>query len=111
MLSAVRATISSREQEEGCMDFFANNGWVMWIIIGGIAGAVGKLLMPGKDGGGIIMTIILGIAGAVLMGFLGKLTGWYGAGKGPDFIAAVIGSIILLAIYRIVKKKQGTPPA
>jgi uncharacterized membrane protein YeaQ/YmgE (transglycosylase-associated protein family) len=92
------------------MDFFAENGWVMWIIIGGIAGAVGKFLMPGKDGGGIIMTILLGIAGAVLMGFLGKLTGWYGAGEGPDFIAAVIGSIILLFIYRMVKKNSGSAP-
>jgi uncharacterized membrane protein YeaQ/YmgE (transglycosylase-associated protein family) len=94
------------------MDFFTNNGLIGWIIIGGIAGAIGKLLIPGKDGGGIIMTIILGIAGAVLMGFLGKVTGWYGAGQGPDFIAAIIGSIILLLIYRMVKKGQGgTPPA
>jgi uncharacterized membrane protein YeaQ/YmgE (transglycosylase-associated protein family) len=94
------------------MDFFAENGWLMWIVIGGIAGAIGKLLMPGEDGGGMAMTIILGIAGAMLMGFIGKLTGWYGAGEGPDFIAAVIGSIILLFIYRTVKKRQGgTPPA
>jgi uncharacterized membrane protein YeaQ/YmgE (transglycosylase-associated protein family) len=94
------------------MDFFAENGWVGWIIIGGLAGMVGKFLMPGKDGGGIIMTIILGIAGAVLMGFLGKLTGWYGAGEGPDFIAAVIGSVILLIGYRFLgKKSDGPPPA
>jgi uncharacterized membrane protein YeaQ/YmgE (transglycosylase-associated protein family) len=94
------------------MDFFAENGWLGWIIIGGIAGAIGKFLMPGKDGGGIIMTIILGIAGALLMGFLGKLTGWYGPGQGPDFIAAVIGSVILLFIYRQVKKRsgEGGPP-
>lgn len=88
------------------MDFFAENGWIGWIIIGGIAGAVGKFLVPGKDGGGILMTIVLGIAGAVLMGFLGKLTGWYSAGEGPDFIAAVLGSIILLLIYRQVKKRN-----
>lgn len=94
------------------MDIFAENGWIGWIIIGGLAGMVGKFLMPGNDGGGIIMTIILGIAGALLMGFLGSLTGWYGAGEGPDFIAAVIGSIILLFIYRMAKKKSGgTPPA
>ncbi len=92
------------------MDFFAENGWIGWIIIGGLAGMVGKLLMPGKDGGGVIVTIALGIAGAVLMGFLGKITGWYGAGQGPDFIAAVIGSIILLFIYRQVKKRSGTTP-
>lgn len=90
------------------MNFFAENGWIGWIIIGGIAGAVGKLIMPGKDPGGIIVTILLGIAGALLMGFLGGLTGWYKAGAGPDFIAAVIGSIILLGIYRVVKSKQGS---
>jgi uncharacterized membrane protein YeaQ/YmgE (transglycosylase-associated protein family) len=95
------------------MDFFAENGWIAWIIIGGLAGAVGRFLMPGKDGGGLIMTILLGIAGAVLMGFLGKVTGWYGAGEGPDFIAAVVGSIILLLVYRTVKRKSGSgaPPA
>lgn len=88
------------------MDFFANNGWLGWIIIGGLAGMLGKFIMPGKDPGGFVITILLGIAGAVLMGFLGGLTGWYTAGQGPDFIAAVIGSIILLAIYRFVKSKQ-----
>lgn len=90
------------------MDFFAENGWIGWIIIGGLAGMVGKFLLPGKDGGGIIVTILLGIAGAVLMGLLGKVTGWYGAGEGPDFIAAVVGSIILLLVYRKVKSSKGT---
>jgi uncharacterized membrane protein YeaQ/YmgE (transglycosylase-associated protein family) len=92
------------------MDFFAENGWLGWIIIGGIAGAIGKLLVPGKDGGGIFVTIILGIAGAVLMGFLGKVTGWYRAGEGPDFIAAVVGSIILLLVYRTFKKRGDASP-
>lgn len=87
------------------MDFFAENGWLGWIIIGGLAGMIGKFLMPGKDPGGIIVTILLGIAGAFLMGILGSVTGWYGSGEGPDFIAAVIGSIILLFIYRQVKKR------
>ena len=90
------------------MDFFAENGWIGWILIGGLAGAVGKFLLPGKDGGGLIVTVALGIAGAVLMGLLGKVTGWYGAGQGPDFIAAVIGSIILLLVYRKVKGGSAT---
>lgn len=90
------------------MDFFAENGWIGWILIGGLAGAAGKFLLPGKDGGGLIVTIALGIAGAVLMGLLGKVTGWYGAGQGPDFIAAVIGSIILLLVYRKVKGGSAT---
>ena len=94
------------------MNFFAENGWVMWIIIGGIAGAIGKLIMPGKDPGGLIVTILLGIAGALLMGFIGGLTGWDGAGSGPDFIAAVIGSVILLGVYRVINKNRGgSPPA
>jgi len=88
------------------MDFFAENGWLGWIVIGGLAGMIGKFLMPGKDPGGIIVTILLGIAGAFLMGILGSITGWYTAGEGPDFIAAVIGSIILLFIYRQVKKRS-----
>lgn len=88
------------------MNFFAENGWVMWIIIGGLAGAVGKFLMPGKDPGGFVVTILLGIAGALLMGYIGSITGWYQQGQGPDFIAAVLGSVVLLAIYRMVKSRS-----
>ena len=88
------------------MNFFAENGWLGWIIIGGIAGAVGKLLVPGRDGGGIIVTILLGIAGALLMGFIGSAIGWYKPGQGPDFIAAVLGSIVLLLIYRAVARRR-----
>jgi len=88
------------------MNFFAENGWVMWIIIGGLAGAVGKFLMPGKDPGGLFITILLGMAGALLMGYVGSITGWYGSGEGPDFIAAVLGSIVLLAIYRMIKSRS-----
>jgi len=86
------------------MDIFASYGWLGWIIIGGIAGVIAKFLMPGKDGGGIIMTILLGIAGAVLMGFLGSLTGWYSPGDGPGFIAAIVGALIILFAYRKFKK-------
>ncbi|OYU72964.1 MAG: GlsB/YeaQ/YmgE family stress response membrane protein [Alphaproteobacteria bacterium PA3] len=70
------------------------------MIIGGLAGAVGKWIMPGKDPGGLIVTILLGIAGALLVTLLGTLIGWYEAGEGAGFIGAVIGSIILLFIYR-----------
>lgn len=88
------------------MDFFAENGWLGWIIIGGLAGAVGKFLVPGKDGGGIIITILLGIAGALLMGFIGSAIGWYKPGQGPDFIAAVLGSIVLLLAYRAFGRRS-----
>ena len=80
---------------------------LLWIIIiGFVAGAVAKLIMPGKDPGGFIITIVLGIVGALLATFLGRLVGWYQPGQGAGFVAAVVGSVILLAIYRLIKKKQ-----
>ncbi len=79
---------------------------VIWtLIIGLIVGAVAKLLMPGKDPGGFIITILLGIAGAFLAGFLGRALHWYAAGEPAGFIASVIGAIILLIIYRMIKGK------
>ena len=76
---------------------------ILWmLIIGLIVGAVAKLIMPGKDPGGIIVTIILGIAGAFLAGFLGRALGWYGEGDVAGFIASVIGAILLLIIYRMI---------
>jgi uncharacterized membrane protein YeaQ/YmgE (transglycosylase-associated protein family) len=76
------------------------------VVIGLIAGVIAKLIMPGKDPGGIIITIVLGVAGALLATFLGRLIGWYEAGESGGLIAGVIGAIILLAIYRLIKKKQ-----
>ena len=76
-----------------------------WIVFGLIAGIVAKLLMPGKDPGGFIITIILGIAGAVLGGWVARLLGITG-GWITGFVMAVIGSIILLAIYRLIKGKS-----
>jgi uncharacterized membrane protein YeaQ/YmgE (transglycosylase-associated protein family) len=81
-------------------------GWITWIVIGGIAGAVAKLLMPGKDPGGCIITILLGIAGALLAGFVGQAVGWYDAGEGAGFIAAIIGAFIILFIYRLVARRR-----
>ena len=80
---------------------------LLWIIIiGFVAGAVAKLIMPGKDPGGFIITIVLGIVGALLATFLGRLVGWYQPGQGAGFVAAIVGSVILLAIYRLIRKKQ-----
>lgn len=89
------------------MELLVEYGWLGWIVIGGLAGAIGKFLMPGDDPGGFIVTILLGIAGAVMMGFLGKTMGWYDMGEGPGFIAAIVGSMVLLGIYRVVKRKTG----
>jgi uncharacterized membrane protein YeaQ/YmgE (transglycosylase-associated protein family) len=79
---------------------------ILWtILIGFAAGIVAKLLMPGKDGGGFILTTLLGVAGAIVATYLGRLIGWYEEGQAGGFIAAVVGSIILLAVYRLLKKK------
>jgi uncharacterized membrane protein YeaQ/YmgE (transglycosylase-associated protein family) len=77
-------------------------GIIAWIVIGLLAGGIAKLLMPGRDPGGCIITILLGIAGALLAGFLGQSLGWYQRGEGAGFIAAIVGAFILLLIYRLV---------
>ena len=82
-------------------------GILAWIVIGGIAGGIAKLLMPGKDPGGCIVTILLGIAGALLAGFVGRLVGWYDAGdQGAGFIAAIVGALLILVIYRVVAGRR-----
>ena len=79
---------------------------IIWtIIIGLVAGVVAKLLMPGKDPGGFIITILLGIAGAFVATYLGQAIGWYRAGEGAGFIGAVVGAVILLIVYRLVAKR------
>jgi uncharacterized membrane protein YeaQ/YmgE (transglycosylase-associated protein family) len=77
---------------------------ILWmLIIGLIVGAIAKLLMPGKDPGGFIVTILLGIVGALIAGFAGRALGWYAEGEPAGLIASVIGAILLLLIYRMVK--------
>jgi uncharacterized membrane protein YeaQ/YmgE (transglycosylase-associated protein family) len=75
---------------------------IFWIIVGGIAGVLAKLIMPGDDPGGFIITILLGIAGAIVGGFLASLIGIGGGGIIWSIIIATIGAIILLAIYRLI---------
>lgn len=80
---------------------------VIWsIIIGLIAGALAKLIMPGKDPGGFLITILLGIGGSLLFTFLGRLLGFYAEGESSGFIASVLGAIVLLLIYRIFIGKK-----
>ena len=76
-------------------------GVLGWIIFGLIVGAIAKLLMPGRDPGGFIVTKLLGIAGALLGGFLGRALGWYGEGEAAGFLMSLLGAILLLAIYRM----------
>ncbi len=75
---------------------------ILWmIVIGLVAGALAKLLMPGRDPGGLVVTILLGIAGSLIAGFIGRAAGWYDQGQGAGFVASVIGAMILLGLYRL----------
>jgi uncharacterized membrane protein YeaQ/YmgE (transglycosylase-associated protein family) len=77
--------------------------YLLWmIVVGLIVGALAKLIMPGRDPGGIIVTILLGIGGSVIAGLIGRAVGWYREGEPAGFIASVIGAIIILAIYRVI---------
>ncbi len=82
-------------------------GAILWtLIIGLVIGAIAKLLMPGKDPGGCIITILLGIAGAFVAGYLGRVLGWYQPGQPAGFIASIIGAMLLLLIYRLIAGKR-----
>ena len=83
-----------------------SHGIIVWIVIGGIAGAIAKLLMPGRDPGGCIITIFLGIAGALVAGFIGQQVGWYKPGEGAGFVAAIVGAFVLLLFYRLVARRR-----
>ena len=77
---------------------------LLWeLIIGLVVGAVAKFVMPGKDPGGIWITMIIGIAGSILATYLGQAIGWYQAGQGAGFIMSVVGAVVLLLIYRLIK--------
>jgi len=76
------------------------------LVIGLIIGAVAKLLMPGRDPGGCLITILLGIAGAFIAGYLGRAIGWYEPGEPAGFIASVIGAMLILLLYRLFLRRQ-----
>ena len=81
-------------------------GIFAWILFGLIVGIIAKLLMPGRDPGGFIVTILLGIAGALLGGFLGRAMGLYGSNESAGWIVSILGAIILLAIYRMMVRSR-----
>jgi uncharacterized membrane protein YeaQ/YmgE (transglycosylase-associated protein family) len=76
------------------------------LVIGLVVGAIAKLLTPGRDPGGCLVTILLGVAGAFVAGFLGRAIGWYEPGQPAGFIASVIGAILLLLLYRLIKGRR-----
>src|SRR5262245_62217281 len=80
-------------------------GIIAWIVFGLLVGIVAKLLTPGRDPGGFIVTVLLGVAGALLGGFIGRTAGWYRDGDPVSFAMAVVGSIVLLVLYRMVVKR------
>lgn len=77
-----------------------------WICFGLVVGVLAKLLMPGNDPGGFIVTILLGIAGAMVGGFLGRTMGFYGPGQVAGYIMSIVGAIILLALYRMMTRRS-----
>jgi uncharacterized membrane protein YeaQ/YmgE (transglycosylase-associated protein family) len=80
---------------------------IVWIIlIGAVVGALAKLIMPGSDSGGFFVTALLGMGGALIATLLGRLIGLYGPGQGAGFIASIVGAIVVLFVYRMMKKRQ-----
>jgi uncharacterized membrane protein YeaQ/YmgE (transglycosylase-associated protein family) len=88
------------------MNLLADHNWIAWIIIGGLAGLIAKAIMPGRDPQGCIVTILLGIGGAVLAGWLGHQLHLYRDSQGAGFFAAIVGAIIILFIYRLVAGRR-----
>jgi uncharacterized membrane protein YeaQ/YmgE (transglycosylase-associated protein family) len=82
-------------------------GILGWIVFGIVVGAVAKLLMPGKDPGGILITMLLGIVGAVLGGWLGRSMGMYGANDPAGFLMSLVGAVVLLFVYRMATGRRG----
>ena len=78
---------------------------LIWtLLIGLVVGAIAKFLMPGRDPGGFIVTILIGIAGALVAGFFGRSLGWYTEGQPAGFVGSVVGAILLLLVYRLITK-------
>jgi uncharacterized membrane protein YeaQ/YmgE (transglycosylase-associated protein family) len=81
---------------------------IIWmLLIGLVVGALAKLAMPGKDPGGVIVTMLIGVAGSLLAGFIGRAAGWYHEGQSAGFIASFIGAFALLGIYRLIVRRKG----
>ena len=77
-----------------------------WIVFGLVIGLIAKLLMPGRDPGGFIVTMLLGIAGALVGGFVGRAMGFYGPNQSAGWLMSILGAIILLALYRVLVRRR-----
>lgn len=83
-----------------------HHSWIGWIFIGFFAGLIARMITPGRDPSGCIVTIIIGIGGAVLAGYLGQKLHWYEAGERAGFLAAIVGAILILIVYRIIAGRR-----
>ncbi|MFA5967888.1 MAG: GlsB/YeaQ/YmgE family stress response membrane protein [Sphingomonas sp.] len=83
------------------------NSFLGWVLIGLVAGILGKVIMPGKDPGGFVVTILIGIAGALLAGFVAQSQGWEIARGWQSYAAATVGAFALLALYRVIAVRRG----
>ena len=81
-------------------------GILAWILFGLVVGIIAKLLMPGRDPGGMIVTILLGIAGALLGGFIGRAMGFYGPNEAAGWLVSILGAILLLVLYRMMARRR-----
>jgi uncharacterized membrane protein YeaQ/YmgE (transglycosylase-associated protein family) len=95
------ALVRHKEETEG-----RSMGILSWIVFGLVVGIIAKLLMPGRDPGGFIVTILLGIAGALVGGFIGRAMGFYGEGQTAGYLVSILGAIILLALYRMMVRRR-----
>ena len=84
-------------------------GILGWILFGLVAGIIAKLVMPGRDPGGFVVTILIGIAGAFLGGFIGRAMGFYGDGEGAGMLMSILGAVLLLVIYRMTVGRRTLP--
>jgi uncharacterized membrane protein YeaQ/YmgE (transglycosylase-associated protein family) len=80
--------------------------FIWMLLIGLLVGALAKLVMPGKDPGGIVATMLLGVAGALVAGYIGRMLGLYASGQGAGWIMSVLGAILLLALYRLITHRH-----
>jgi len=81
-------------------------GIIAWICFGLVVGVIAKLLMPGRDPGGFIVTMLLGVAGALVGGFIGRAMGFYGPNQGAGWLMSILGAVVLLFIYRMMVRRS-----
>lgn len=95
---------------EDLSGLLGNNNWIVTILIGFVVGLLARFLKPGNDKMGIILTTLLGIAGAVAASFVGQQMGWYAPGQAAGFIGALLGAIVILIIVSLFRRKRTTLP-